>query len=292
MYVLQWLAIFLAVPTMWLDKARGFPLLPAALLALGYGAALVTGQLGVKAFYALTLLLLLAYGVAPARPRLVRYAAHTVFFVLAIALGMHALPGFINPVAIDHQRFTADATPYTMYLNLDKPLAGFWLLLVLPWVRGPQRPGDALRAGASAGLATSVACMGLAMVLGVVAWAPKAPAISWLWMLNNLLIVCFTEEAFFRGFVQGGLRRLLGSRRYGDHLALGGATLLFGMSHIGGGWQWVALASVAGLGYGLAYRFGGLRAAILAHFGMNAVHFFLFSYPMLQPALSAQYKIG
>ncbi len=281
MYVLQWLAIFLAVPSTWLDKSRRFPL---ALLTLGYGAALVDGQVGAKALYALVLLLVAAYGVAPARPPVVRYAGHALFFVLAIALGMHALPGFSNPRVIDAQCFTADALPYTMYLNLDKPLAAFWLMLVLPWVRGPQGPGAALRAGAGAALASSAVCMSLAVLLGTVAWAPKAPTVGWLWLLNNLLIVSFTEEAFFRGYVQGGLSRLLASRRHGAHLALGGAALLFGLTHFGGGWQWVVLAGVAGLGYGLAYRFGGLRAAILAHFGLNTVHFFCFTYPMLKPA--------
>ncbi|WP_273773831.1 mechanosensitive ion channel domain-containing protein, partial [Burkholderia mallei] len=51
-----------------------------------------------------------------------------------------------------------------------------------------------------------------------------------------------------------------------------------------GGWQWVALATVAGVGYGLAYRAGGLQAAVLAHVGLNLAHFGLFTYPMLAVA--------
>ena len=51
--------------------------------------------------------------------------------------------------------------------------------------------------------------------------------------------------------------------------------------HFGAGWQWVTLASIAGVGYGLAYRFGGLGAAIATHFGLNLLHFGLFTYPML-----------
>ena len=40
-------------------------------------------------------------------------------------------------------------------------------------------------------------------------------------------------------------------------------------------------ASIAGVGYGLAYRFGGLGAAVATHFGLNLLHFGLFTYPML-----------
>jgi len=43
----------------------------------------------------------------------------------------------------------------------------------------------------------------------------------------------------------------------------------------------VLLATLAGIGYGLAYRFGGLAAAIAKHFGLNLLHFGLFTYPML-----------
>lgn len=43
----------------------------------------------------------------------------------------------------------------------------------------------------------------------------------------------------------------------------------------------VYLATLAGIGYGLAYRWGGVAAAVLCHFGLNLVHFTLFSYPML-----------
>lgn len=47
----------------------------------------------------------------------------------------------------------------------------------------------------------------------------------------------------------------------------------------------LVLAMVACVGYGFAYRFGGLKAAALAYFGLNAAHFFLFAYPMLRPTM-------
>ena len=59
------------------------------------------------------------------------------------------------------------------------------------------------------------------------------------------------------------------------------AATVFGLAHWGAGWHWVLLATLAGIGYGLAYRFGGLAAAIAKHFGLNLLHFGLFTYPML-----------
>jgi membrane protease YdiL (CAAX protease family) len=151
-------------------------------------------------------------------------------------------------------------------------------------VRPRHTAGASLKAGIGGMFATAAACLIVAWSIGLVAWAPKWPAASWLFLLNNLLLVSFAEEAFFRGYLQGGLGRLLGARPSGKVLALVIAAALFGLAHVSGGWQWVVVGSIAGIGYGLAYRHGGLQASVLAHFGLNAMHFFLFTYPMLQRA--------
>ncbi|MGH8483332.1 MAG: CPBP family glutamic-type intramembrane protease, partial [Pseudomonas sp.] len=168
--------------------------------------------------------------------------------------------------------------PFSMYLNLDKPLIGFWLLLACPWLLVMSTkhwlPSLALT------LPTVVAvCLGLAWLLGMITWAPKWPEQGWLWALNNLLLVSMTEELLFRGYIQGGLQRFFNNQQLVLLLAAG----LFGLAHIGAGWQWVMLATLAGIGYGLAYRHGGLLAAVLCHFGLNLTHFTLFTYPMLAP---------
>jgi membrane protease YdiL (CAAX protease family) len=93
--------------------------------------------------------------------------------------------------------------------------------------------------------------------------------------------VTLVEEALFRGYLQGGLSRRFKHLAYGEHLALLIASLLFGLAHWGAGWEWILLATLAGVGYGLAYRFGGLAAAIATHFGLNLLHFGLFTYPMM-----------
>lgn len=279
MFAAPWIAIFLAAPATW---SSAFRWLALGLLVAGYSAALANGQLGLAAAVPLALLLSAAYAVSRRRKPYLQYIGHALFIALAIALSMHWLPGFHNPRVIGPERFTVDAMPFTMYLNLDKPLIGFWLLLVLPWIQPPHELSTSLKAGVGGMLMTTVACLLIAMLLGLVAWEPKWPSVSWLWLLNNLLLVTFTEEALFRGYLQGGLCHLLKQRPYANGVAICVAAALFGLAHAAGGWQWIVLGSIAGVGYGLAYRFGGLQAAVLAHFGLNMTHFFLYTYPMLQ----------
>ncbi|MGS0891362.1 CPBP family intramembrane glutamic endopeptidase [Burkholderia stagnalis] len=276
-----WLALFAAAALAWQRPLHGASI---ALAALGGAIALALGKLAPIGLAPLALLIAAAWGVAPGRPRAVRIAAHALFAALAIALSLHLLPGFHNPRAIDPTRFTPDAVPFTMYLNLDKPLVGLWLLWVLPWVAPEVALSRALRTGVAAAFATAAVCLAGALALGIVGWAPKWPPAGWLWLANNLLLVTFAEEALFRGYVQGGLTRALHRFAWGPWAALATGAVLFGAAHASGGWQWIVLGTVAGVGYGLAWRRGGLLASVLAHAGLNVVHFGLFTYPMLAAA--------
>ncbi len=284
MPALPWIAIFFAASAASLSSCRWLVL---GLLALGYGAALSNGQLDLQSTYPVALLFIAAFGVSRNRKTYVQYVAHALFIVLAIALLMHRVPGFHNPRVFGPARITPDAVPFTMYLNFDKPMIGFWVLLVLPWARRHREGRATVASGIAGALITALACLLPAVLLGVVKWAPKWPPVSWLWMLNNLLLVTLAEEALFRGYVQGGLSRMLKKWTFGDVFSLGAATALFGLSHLSSGWQWVLLGSIAGIGYGMTYRFYGLQAAILAHFGLNVIQFFLFTYPMLQPGFQS-----
>jgi uncharacterized protein len=284
MFVASWSAIFMAA---WLILLSDYRRLGLSLLIIGYACALADGQLGATALLPILLLLYAAWAVSAQRPRPWKVAGHVLFIALALGLSLHWLPGFHNPRVIGPERFTPTALPFTMYLNLDKPLIGFWLLLALPWIHAPQGMPRSLphtlRTGGACLLITTSVCMGLAVVLGLVTWEPKLPATSWLWLLNNLLLVTLAEEALFRGYLQGGIRQLLQGQRYADALAIAVTALLFGLAHAASGERMIVLAGIAGIGYGVAYRLGGLRAAVLTHFGLNLTHFFLFTYPLLQP---------
>lgn len=276
-----WTCIFLGAACVWLQPPRSSVYAPL-LLACGYAAATLDLLLSWEALAILAALIIAGCAVQPRKPPMLHLCGHIIFVITAVALTAHMLPGFDNPMVIKAMRTTADALPFTMYLNLDKPLIGFWVVLALPWVTYRRFWRQVFPAAGLALLLVIPLCMILAIALGMVNWAPKIPSYSLIWMVNNLLLVCVAEEAFFRAYIQGGLSRLLGN---GEPARIGAwllSAVLFGIAHYAGGWRWMLLAGVAGIVYGLAYRRGGLRAAVLTHFGLNATHFFFLTYPALQ----------
>ncbi len=312
-----WPALFLAALMLWPPATRRWALVP---LAVAWALAWKDGVIEPVALAAPALLALAAVCIRPTfqanspatPPPALRLFGHLLFVLLAAALFLHLIPGFYNPQVIAPAPLSADAVAFGMYLNLDKPLVAFWVILVLapPMVGGYVEgyvgadAGRALgsdarsHAGGNAGgiavhiagrtlAAALLACaaavlvsLGLALALGVVGWAPKWPDTGWIWLINNALLVTVAEEALFRGYVQQQLATCWRNRRWGGWAALGVAALLFGLAHFAGGWQWMLLATMAGVAYGVAYRYGGLAAAVLAHLGLNAAHFGLFTYPM------------
>lgn len=251
-----------------------------ALLMVGYCVALIYGQLSLPAAVTFGLLIMAGICVTQFQHWAVTTFGHLLFIALAIGLASHWLPGFLNARAIAAVRLSPDAAPFSMFLNLDKSLIGFWVVLACPWVI--YRVAVARIAGVTATtfVITTGICMATAAALGILAWTPKWPEQSSTWMFNNLLLVTLTEELLFRGYIQGGSRQLFKRLPYHDALAIALASTVFGLAHFGAGWQWVLLAGLAGIGYGIAYRLGGLTAAVLTHFGLNLVHFSLFTYPM------------
>lgn len=274
----QWIFIFAGVSLLLAARLRYWALIP---LGLGYALALVEGQVDARAAIPLLLLLAAGWAIAPARALPVKVLGHLIFIALAADLLLHWVPGFHNPRLVGPERLTPDAVPFSMYLNLDKPLVGFFLILAWPYLQLSKPPRSWMTAGALAGGATVIACLAAAFLLKFVAWAPKWPEWGWLWLLNNLLLVCLAEEALFRGYVQEGLARAFAGARASEWIAIGIASALFGAAHFAGGWPLMLLAALAGLGYGTAYKYGGLQAAILAHLVLNTTHFALFTYPAL-----------
>ena len=108
---------------------------------------------------------------------------------------------------------------------------------------------------------------------------PKRPDNGWLWLVNNALLVTLAEEALFRGYIQERLGRLWRARRWAPMprcCARPRCSAWRTMPAAGNGCCW----RPGGAAYGLAYRHGGLAAAVLAHLALNTAHFGLYTYPM------------
>ncbi len=252
-----------------------------ALFTLATGFALMAGRMSVPGMVAMVLFGAACWWSQRCETPYKRMAGSVVVLGLGAALMLHVVPGFQGWLVAPDVRLSVGSQAFSLYLNFDKPLIGLFLLAavgsLLTTVEGWRRV-----LLSTLGLLAMAIGMALtaALLLGYTAWDPKLPALFALWAPRNLLFTCIAEEAFFRLLIQGNLERVWARLRWGAQAAWLAASVLFGVAHAAGGWQYVVLATLAGGVYGLAYqRTRAIEAAILVHFGLNCLHFLLFNYP-------------
>ncbi|MGI3042030.1 CPBP family intramembrane glutamic endopeptidase [Shewanella algae] len=293
--LLIWLALMLAVPFALLRR------IPIALLLLATSLllALFLGRIAAPTLILVGLLLALAFKLPQRRQRFCRQAnsaksaaanneaneqslirfkqlavfgAQGLILLSAVALTVHLLPGFDNLKLLDKVQASSGSAPFSMYLNLDKPLSLFLLLLAWPLVAGTPKPLPRRKIILLALLfAATPALLGLASLSGAINWDPKLPGWWWLFALNNLLLTCVAEEVLFRGALQQYL-----VKRGGALLGITLASVLFGLAHLAGGWTLALFAALAGVLYGLVFQLSGrLWLAALCHFCLNFCHLLL-----------------
>ena len=245
--------------------------LPRSSLLAGAAAVGLAAYCGLLQLLGL-LAVVLAGGLSYVVYRFPRPAWTALWLALLLALALHVLPGFDNPL-LWQGKLTPDSQPYRLFWSFDKGVAGWLLLLGLH--DAPHHGRAWGGTVAAVGVLLLVLVLALAQESGMVAYAPKLPAWLLPWLFANFFLTAMPEEALFRH----GLQRWL-ENRVEPLPALIGASVLFGAAHVAGGWGWVGLASLAGLGYGLVYAATRQVAlAALAHLAFNTAHLLLFTYP-------------
>ena len=281
--LLPFILLLVAVLGLWIHRTVWIAALAAALTA-GY----YTGALQGAAVLWIAVLAALALLHARVKTRsmggIVQAAAGLAFFLFALVMGLALLPGFPRTVVIDAVMLSPDALPYSLGLGFPKVVGGILILGLIHQarLRSWRELGEVLKRIAPVFALTIVAVMTCALALGYVRFDAKWTSLFLLWAVANLFFTCMAEEAFFRGFLQHELARIGSNRQLAGAVALVIAAVLFGLVHLGGGWKYAVAATVAGLGYGWAYhRTQRVEAAMAVHFGLNATHFLLFTYPAL-----------
>jgi membrane protease YdiL (CAAX protease family) len=214
-----------------------------------------------------------------------RGAAKLGVVLLCFALGLSKLPGFVPFLFAGDTVVSAGAPPMRLALRFDAGIAGLVLLAFYGRRIGSWAEFKALaRPVVVIASATTIAVIGAGLAIGYVAFDPKWPWFAAGHLLRILLWTCVLEEMLFRGVIQHSLASWppVRDRPALKWLPLIAASLLFGAAHAGGGAVLVALATIAGIGYGAAWQATQrIEAAIAVHFAVNAVHFVAFSYPYL-----------
>jgi membrane protease YdiL (CAAX protease family) len=278
-------SLFLSVLALWFPRATKPPIW---MIVLGFGIffGLLSHRLSAVALIPIAIFGLAVWVVGQTRLSTpVRATASILVLVMSLGFGMHAIPGFDNLKVMDRAQISPDGLPFTLHLNFDKTLVGLFILgLLHQRIASGVEWKRLLRVLVPRAIPLILAIACLALTFGYVRIDPKWPDQWLLWSFTNLLLVCTAEEAFFRGFIQNYLERLLSGLRYGSVVALVIAAILFGIAHFAGGLMDIILASVSGLAYGWLYqKTRRIEASILLHFSLNLTHFLLLTYPALQP---------
>jgi membrane protease YdiL (CAAX protease family) len=208
---------------------------------------------------------------------------HVCFTALCLSLFFHLIPGVTNFKVFDAVYVGQHCKPFTMYLNIENGIIAFLLMITV--IQTARTKSEWRQVFLSTGIWGSLCIltlMGAALALGHVAFNPKLPTQTFVFLINNLMLVCIAEETFFRGYIQKNLANLCDTYRIPKTFALILASVIFGLRHYQSGIPIIILSTIAGLFYGAAYmRNNRIEAAILVHFTLNATHFFLFSYPSI-----------
>lgn len=283
---LPFLLLLTAVLGLWLHRVIWIGALLAAIVAGYYSGAL-------EDLAALWIALLVALALAYQRVR-----AHTAlpnkpvwqtlagltFFIYALAMGLALLPGFNRVELVAPQVLSAGAAPYSIGVGFPKVVTGILILgLINPLlVRTWGELGRVLVRAFPVFVITAMVGMAAVLLMGYTSFAPKWTPLFLLFAPINLFFTCLSEEAFFRGFAQHELSRVGSRPALSAGIALAIGAVLFGLAHFAGGPMYMLAAAVAGAGYGWAFmRAQRIEAAMAVHFGVNAVHFLLFTYPRL-----------
>jgi len=266
----------LVILAAWSSSRKKYVFMLAGLMTtIGVVSGLIS-PLGLLWIATLTLLAgLIIYGVP--RTRMAASMTAVIFGVIALPVGFGVLPGLESAIVIGPEVIKDGSESFTHIVNPGLVVITLLLLALHPLAQNLREAWSAIRTGFFVGLATVSPVFLTGLLMGGLALQPGYPSevTMVVWMLGQVLTIAM-EEGFFRGFLQRSLSSILPV-----WAAIGIAGVLFGLAHFAGGAAWIVAASVAGIGYGVAYNLSGgrLEASMSAHLTVNLVCIGLCSYP-------------
>lgn len=251
---------------------------------------MIADRLNLIAFMILLAIALAAFSIHKVKLPWAKATLITLFLLSTVITALHWLPGVSNFLLFDNIKISEDADSIDIRMNIDKGLAGLFLLMFMITQYEQRREiynhGRDLSKQNSTWHAWALipfyvaSMMAIGLIFGLDIDV-KLPSSTLIFFISNLLFSVIAEEAFFRGVIQETLaRKLIGKVRHSHYIAIVIASVIFGAVHLGGGIQFAVLSTIAGLFYGYAYfSTGKISAAIVTHSAVNICHFLLLEYP-------------
>ncbi len=276
---ITYFSLLIAIIIPWFSRNVKIPL---GILGISVIFGLISGVLGLISL--LSILVLggaIYYYYRPEVKLINKIGLFWVILILSILIIIHKIPGYNNLKLYDDFKLSHSSAASPFWINFDKPLIGFFLLLFA------YKPISNIRQYKQIIFQTFPFLLVLTLILATAGLAsnyivfdPKLPNITLIWMVKMLFFTCVVEELLFRFFLQNSLIAVFKNLKYGRNLAIILAAIIFAAIHFPGGILMMILAFVAGIIYSMVYiRTGYIEAAILLHFLINLIHFLFFSYP-------------
>ncbi len=216
--------------------------------------------------------------------RLLHNGLWLLAFFVGVVIATYRPPAFDYPLIFSVQSLHEGGAPFTQYLNVAKALAGLLVMAFLLGVNGDRQAALATSAGAA------LLLVFIAVVLVIIAaqqllelpWTPKFPAVFWQFMLVNVFVTCFSEEAFFRLLLHRHMMNWFSHRWLRLLVPVLVCSVLFAFVHHPALDAAFAVYWLAGAAYGLVYALTNrFVMAVGVHAGVNLVHFLLLPYPLV-----------
>lgn len=254
------------------------------LFALSFVCAYYGDIATIKALVPIGVLLLCFLSLTQEIPGFVRMFAVLIASCITLAMFGHFISGFHN-IEFAHQwKASATSLPMNLYLNYDKPIAALFILgLLVPLIETARQWRRMLYIAVPWACMTCAIMLALAMFMQIVEFDPKLPSITFMFLIRQIFFVVIPEEALFRGFIQKEISQSLNNSASGI-LAVLVTALIYAFLHILmiPSLPFFIMAFTAGLLYGAVYQITErIEAAMFVHLCLNVVHFFFFTYPIL-----------
>lgn len=210
-----------------------------------------------------------------------RYLLNGLVIITALVAGIHLAPGFDHIHLLEETRLSENTGWSSLRFSADKPTFGLFLLVAYRdrLCKSYAHFTTALKLSLPIIVVGMLSVYILGLLLGFVVIDITFSVLVIVWFARNLIFTVIAEELLFRGFIQQKLQDSI-THKHSNAIALFVASILFGLVHIYGGWEYGLLATLAGLMYGYVYmKTGRLEMAFIGHVALNAGHVMLLSYP-------------
>lgn len=217
------------------------------------------------------------------RDNKIKYIYLFLFIILALITSLHILPGFNNYNVVKNIKLTSDSKYYSLYLNFDKAAAGFVILFFQQdLLKSIKDFLKSLKKIYIYIILSVLILITISSLFGYIKFEPKVPYFIISFIVSNLFFTCLAEELFFRKIIQENIKIMFINNRYNVIIGIICSALSFGAVHLAGGIKYFIFAFIAGIFYSIIYeKTKNIEMAIIAHFLLNLIHIFLFTYPAL-----------